>query len=56
MIEGALYDIIEDLCAFIMKDVIPIKGKYHDATSTLARPEFKVLTEISRISLSRDSY
>jgi hypothetical protein len=56
MNEGALYNIIEDLCTFILKEVIPVEGKYHDATSTLARLEFSVLTEISRLSLSRDSY
>jgi hypothetical protein len=56
MTEGALYSIIEDLCTFIMREVIPVKGKYHDATGTLARPEFRVLTYISRLSLSRDSY
>jgi hypothetical protein len=42
--EGALYGIIEDLCAFIMKDVILVEGKYHDATGTLARAKFRVLT------------
>jgi hypothetical protein len=56
MIEGALYGIIEDLHTFILKEVIPVEGKYHDATSTLDRPEFRVLTEISRLSLSRYSY
>jgi hypothetical protein len=56
MTEGVLYGIIEDLCTFILKEAILVKGKYHDAISTLARPEFRVLTEISRLSLSRDSY
>jgi hypothetical protein len=36
--------------------VIPVKGKYLDSTGTLARLEFGVLTKISRLSLSRDSY
>jgi hypothetical protein len=54
--EDALYGIIEDLCTFIVKEVSPVKGKYHDATDTLARTEFRVLTEINRLSLSRDSY
>jgi hypothetical protein len=51
-----VYYIIEDLCTFIIKEVIPVEGKYHDVTCTLARPEFRVLTEISTLSLSRDSY
>jgi hypothetical protein len=54
--EGALYGIIEDLCIFILKEVIPAEGKYHDAFSTLARPEFKILIEVSRLYLRRDSY
>jgi hypothetical protein len=53
---NTLYGIIEDLCSFIMKEVIPVEEKYHDVTCTLVRPEFRVLTEISRISLSQDSY
>jgi hypothetical protein len=43
--EGALYGIIEDLCTFIMKEVLSVNGKYHNATGTLARPEFRVLTK-----------
>jgi hypothetical protein len=54
--EGALYGIIEELCTFIMKEVISVEAKYHDAIGTLARLEFRVLKEISRLSLSRDSY
>jgi hypothetical protein len=38
--EGALYGIIEDICTFIMKEAIPVEGKYHNATDTIARPEF----------------
>jgi hypothetical protein len=33
-----------------------LEGKYHDASGTLALPEFRILTEISRLSLSRDRY
>jgi hypothetical protein len=54
--EAALYGIVEDLCTFILKEVIPAEGKYHDAFSTLAMPEFRILTEVSRLSLKRDSY
>jgi hypothetical protein len=46
MAEGALYIIIEYLCTFIMREVIPIEEKYHDYTGTLARSEFRVLTII----------
>jgi hypothetical protein len=56
MTEGALYSIIEDLCTFLLKEVIPCEGKYHDATGTLARPEFRILTESSRLNHRRDSY
>ena len=54
--EGALYGIVEDLCTCILKEVIPAEGKYHNASSTLAMPEFRILTEVSRLSLKRDSY
>jgi hypothetical protein len=56
MIEGALYGIIEDLCTFILKEIISIEGKYRDAIGTLVRLEFRVLTEISRLCLSQVSY
>jgi hypothetical protein len=56
MIEGALYNIIEDLCTFIMREVTLVEGNYHDGTCTLARPEFRTLTDISRLSLSLYSY
>jgi hypothetical protein len=38
MTEGALYGIIEDLCTLIMKYVISVEEKYHDATDTFAMP------------------
>jgi hypothetical protein len=56
MIEGALYVIIEDLCTFILKEVISVEGKYHDGDGTLARPKCRVLIEISRLYFSQDSY
>jgi hypothetical protein len=56
MTEGALYSIIEDLCTFLLKEVILCEGKYHDATGTLARPEFRILTKTNILNLSRDSY
>jgi hypothetical protein len=40
---GVLYGIVEDLCTFILKEIIPAEGKYHDASSTLATPEFRIL-------------
>jgi hypothetical protein len=54
--EAALYGIVEDLCTFILKEVIPAEGKYHDDSSTLAMLEFRILIEVSRLSLKRDSY
>jgi hypothetical protein len=38
-----------------LRKVLPTEGKYHGATSILARPEFRILIEISRLNLSRDS-
>jgi hypothetical protein len=56
MTENALYNIIEDLCTFILREVIPCEQKYHNATGILARLDFRVLTKISRLNLSRDCY
>jgi hypothetical protein len=49
LIKGALYGIIENLYTFILKEAIPAEGKYHDASGTLARPNFRILTEVSRL-------
>jgi hypothetical protein len=49
MTERTLYNIVEDLCSFILKEVISSDGKYHDATSVLARSEYRMLTDISRL-------
>jgi hypothetical protein len=54
--KGALYGIVEDLCTFILKEVIPTEGKYHDASNILAMLEFRILSEVSRLSLRRDIY
>jgi hypothetical protein len=51
--EDALYSIVEDLCTFILKEVIPVEGKYQDPTSTLARPKFRMLIEISKLLLDK---
>ena len=51
MDEHALDNIVEDICSFIMKHVIPREGKYHDDESQLSRPQFRVLTEINQLKL-----
>ena len=56
MDERALDNIVEDICSFIMKHVIPREGKYHDDESQLSRPEFRVLTEISKLKLTKEGY
>jgi len=56
MTQVVLYNIVEDLCTFLLREVIPTKGKYHDPTSTLAKPEFRALRDISRLKLSRSGY
>jgi len=56
MTKSVLYNIVEDLCSFILKEVILCEGKYHDATSVVASLEFRVLIEISRLKLRQDDY
>jgi len=54
--EATLYNIVEDLCKFILREVIPSNGKYHDRTSALAKREYGALREISRLKLTRSGY
>lgn len=56
MDERALDNIVEDICSFLMKHVIPHEGKYHDDESQLSRPQFRVLTEISKLKLTKEGY
>ena len=56
MDERALDNIVEDICLFIMKHVIPREGKYHDDESQLSRPQFRGLTEISKLNLTKEGY
>jgi len=43
MTQSALYNIVEDLRIFILKEVIPCDEKYYNATSILARPDYRML-------------
>jgi hypothetical protein len=54
--EKTLYEMVEDVCTFLLKHVIPHEGKYHDHTSTISLPQYGVLTELSRLGLSRKGY
>jgi len=56
MDEHALDNIVEDICSFIMKQVIPRDGKYHDDESQLSWAQFRVLTEISKLKLTKEGY
>jgi len=56
MSEATLYNIVEDLYKFMLREVIPSEGKYHDRTSALAKPKYGALREISRLKLTRSGY
>jgi len=56
MDKRALDNIVEDICSFLMKHVIPHKGKYHDDESQLSRPEFRMIPEISKLKLTKEVY
>ena len=51
-----LMNICEDMCRFIMKDIIHYKGKYHDDTSELAQLQYRDLVDIVRLELNKDDY
>jgi len=54
--EATLYNIVENLCKFMSREVIPNEGKYHDRTSALGKHEYGALREISRLKLTRSGY
>ena len=56
MTQAVLYNIVDDLCTFLLREVIPTEGKYHDRTSTLAKPEFRALRDINRLKLTQSDY
>lgn len=56
MTERTLYNIVEDLCLFLIKHVICKEGKYHDHESLLSSPEYEALTEVYRLKLTREGY
>ena len=56
MDERALDNIVEDICLFLMKHVIPREGKYHDDESQLSKPQFWVLIEISKLKHTKEGY
>jgi len=51
-----LYAIVEDLCTFILKEVIPDEGKFHADRSVLAKPEYRALTDIIGLKLRKSDY
>jgi len=58
MDKRALDNIVEDICSFfmIMKHVISREGKYHDDENQLSMPQYWVLTEISKLKLTKEGY
>ena len=56
MDKRALDNIVENICSFLMKHVISREGKYHDDESQLSMPQFRVLTEISKLKLTKEDY
>jgi len=54
--ERALDNIVEDISSFLMKHVIPREDKYHDDESQLSMPWYRVLTEISKLKLTKEGY
>ena len=54
--EKTLYQIVEDVCLFLIKQVISSVGKYHDYESELAKPEYERLTEVYSLNLTRSGF
>ena len=53
---GDLMAICEDLCHFIMKEIIHFNSKYFDLDSKLAQPQYWELVDIARLELNHKDY
>ena len=49
-----LLELIGNLCAFILDQIIHVRGNYHDRKSELGRhPQYQHLRETERLALGR---
>ena len=49
-----LLELVDDLCNFILDQIVHVKGAYHDRESDLGRnPQYQHLREIERLALGR---
>ena len=49
-----LLELVDDLCNFILDQIVHVKGVYHDRESDLGRnPQYQHLRETERLALGR---
>jgi hypothetical protein len=49
-----LLELVGDLCAFIIDQIIHVRGTYHDKKSELGRhPQYQHLREMERLAIGR---
>ena len=52
--DDQLLELVDDLCNFILDQIVHVKGAYHDWESELGRnPQYQHLRETERLALGR---
>ena len=52
--DDKLLELVDDLCNFILDQIVHVKGAYHDRESDLgSNPQYQHLRETERLALGR---
>ena len=54
--QKTIVGIIEDLCAFTMREIISYQGEYNDKALTSSDPKLMALSDIASLNLGREDY
>jgi hypothetical protein len=54
--EKTIVGIIEDLCAFTMREIISFQGEYNDKGITSSDPKLLALSDVASLNLGREDY
>jgi hypothetical protein len=54
--QKTIVGIIEDLCAFTMREIISFQGEYNDKSITSSDPKLLALSDVASLNLGREDY
>ena len=54
--QKTIVGIVEDLCAFTIKEIISYQGEYNDKGTTSKDPKLMALSNVAGLNLSREGY